>query len=242
MAVSYVATILLPLKMEDRPAGMELTGSNESAGSDDEHEWATTLCRVKRAAAELTGSNKSAGSDEEHEWATTLCRAKRAAAEPTGSNKSAGSDEDHEWLTTLCTYPRPAVQEPSVCHPRQCGHGRRAGAAPLAIQGAPCRRCMHLAGCGLLDLESGPGLGCGISNYRVPSFRLAWRPRSPVEAPGCFVLRVRNPHRKVWSLSGAMGGPWSSGAARLSGKSLMPVRRSPRPLRGMREAYREGAT
>ena len=100
-------------------AGMELTGSSKRAGSDDEHEWATTLCRANRAAAEPTGSNKSGGSDEEHEWATTLCRAKRAAAEPTGSNKSANSDdEDHEWLTTLCTYQRPAVPEPPVCRMR----------------------------------------------------------------------------------------------------------------------------
>ena len=44
MAVSYVATILLPLKMQDRAAGMELTGSSKRAGSDDEHEWATMLC------------------------------------------------------------------------------------------------------------------------------------------------------------------------------------------------------
>ena len=33
-----------------------------------------------------TDSGKSAGSDEEHEWLTELCRAGRAGAEPTDSD------------------------------------------------------------------------------------------------------------------------------------------------------------
>ena len=62
-------------------AGMELTGSS-MAGME--------LTGSSIAGMDLTGSSKRAGSDDEHEWATTLCRANRAAAEPTGSNKSAG--------------------------------------------------------------------------------------------------------------------------------------------------------
>ena len=74
MAVSYVATVLLPLLIEDR-ARMELTGSNKSAVTVAE------LARVSRAEeGEDDDEEEHDADEEEHKWLTTLCRAGAGAA------------------------------------------------------------------------------------------------------------------------------------------------------------------
>ena len=148
------------------------TDSGKSAGSDEEHEWLTELCRAGRAGAEPP--------DSDDEWLKELCRApanstttelRSASAAGLGGDPTRSSPSAESELTSARGFPVAGLDAEQTGSRRNSGAPRLATAEPIgpcygALRGPDLQRLLQL----MASLGGGPCSPSAADGF------LGWRP------------------------------------------------------------------